>query len=219
MLNMLSSNLQSDQIRCVFELRSSLMHEWLSCGRQWIIQNQHALALMAHCSLVTLSLYISMCIIRMCIGKGTSLFYVATVECDTCIQWKQAKFIKTATFLFSLSEDFQFASLRSGGAASRASFFCWPISTKCRKVFDSRSWNLRDLRFFRFLHDFLGCEQCPCLEWRLDPLDPLTLRHWWSFGRSSRISMYATKAEGNTREMDSLRCDQVVSCAAMFENV
>ena len=214
MLNMLSSNLQSDQIRCVFELRSSLMHEWLSCGRQWIIQNQHALALMAHCSLVTLSLYISMCIIRMCIGKGTSLFYVATVECDTCIQWKQAKFIKTATFLFSFSEDFQFASLRSGGV--KGIFLLLAHQYEVQKSV----W-LPELEFtwstvLRFLHDFLGCEQCPCLEWRLDPL---TLRHWWSFGRSSRISMYATKAEGNTREMDSLRCDQVVSCAAMFENV
>ena len=129
---------------------------------------------MAHCSLVTLSLYISMCIIRMCIGKGTSLFYVATVECDTCIQWKQAKFIKTATFLFSLSEDFQFASLRSGGAASRASFFCWPISTKCRKVFDSRSWNLRDLRFYGFYTTFLDVNNVLVLSEGLTRLTRLT---------------------------------------------
>ena len=39
---------------------------------------------------------ISMCIIRMCIGKGNSLLYVATFERDTCIQWKEAKFIEKA---------------------------------------------------------------------------------------------------------------------------
>ncbi len=38
---------------------------------------------------------ISMCIIRMCIGKGNSLLYVATFERDTCIQWKEAKFIES----------------------------------------------------------------------------------------------------------------------------